>query len=1229
MKSWMRTGRKALMILLAVLLTVTAFAPAALADRGGADKPGNGPKREVQEVNILDETSFQVAFDKTYPAGIQIERMIEAVVTLEDGTEAVPELTDYEVSADNRSVVTVAHENDDLSGLAGELSVNGVTAAFDYKEETEEPGPTILEVRGEALETEQTVTGTVTAHFEEGGQTNMYVQDETAAILVRGSGLGELYDIGDRVEFTGELNHYRDMIQLLVEGSNLIEADAGKIEPELVDASFFTQEPDHVQAKLIQMEDVSVLDNIAFNDYNALDAAGEGFLMLGQFSDVTADTEYDLVTGVVNYHFFENKLMPRNNDDLVEDASVTRPAAANISSGAVAAGTEVTLSSASEGADIYYTLDGSTPTTDSTVYTEPITISEPVTLKTLAVADGLSPSEVRTYEYTILPEAGELQIADIQGSSHISPYEGQSVRGVPGIVTHTAGSNAFYMQMEESDGDVNTSEGIYVYLRSHGVSVGDEVQVDGTVTEWEEDGYDDADDLTTTQISNASLEVISSGNDLPDPIVIGLDREIPSELVADPENYDIYDGDTFDAENNALDFYESLEGMLVEIPGQVTVTGPQKYNELTVISEEWDIDNRTASGGIYVEETDFDAELNTEVMFINAPFNTVAKTGDYFEEAVTGVLGYNFGNFKLEPVAGGYPELIDGGNERREETVIEFEEDELTVATYNVENYYPGVPAQKTERLANSMANELNAPDIITLVEVMDNDGATDSGETSASESYQTLIDEIRNQGGPQYAYTDVAPVDGMDGGIPGGNIRVGHIYRTDRVHLADESTADSTEGIQIGENGELSHGTGFIDPTNEALRSSRGPVVSEFIFKGESVYVIGNHWNSKRGDLAPYGMVQPPVQGSREQREEIAALVGGFVSELNAAVEDPNVVVLGDFNDFPWSPPVETLAEMGNLYNAIYELPRESQFTYNYNGSSQSLDSILVADHLQQGMEVDAMNINSEFMETHGRASDHDPIMVQLQIPDIDPDYDMGDVTPPVITFTDEALNENPRLEISAGDAFEVPEVTAVDNVDGDVTDQVEVTSNVDPDNAGTYQVRYEVTDEAGNRGQLTLTVIVQSTAEGLENLANGSFEEWEGGLPVHWYGSSSNTAQSRVIQSDEAFDGDFSAQLIRDNTGHQRFTTEKYSMEEGAVYTITFQVKGTGEIRNSMYAPGYHGNGYANYSSYTILNESDWQEVTWEYEAPGDGEAEIIFSVRNTAGEHLLIDDVKVEKQ
>ena len=61
---------------------------------------------------------------------------------------------------------------------------------------------------------------------------------------------------------------------------------------------------------------------------------------------------------------------------------------------------EVTITSATEGASIYYTLDGSDPTTSSTAYTGPVTISTTTTLKAIAT-DGTNVSEITSAIYTI------------------------------------------------------------------------------------------------------------------------------------------------------------------------------------------------------------------------------------------------------------------------------------------------------------------------------------------------------------------------------------------------------------------------------------------------------------------------------------------------------------------------------------------------------------------------------------------------------------------------------------------------------------------------------------------------------------------------------------------------------------------------------------------------------------------------------------------------------------
>ena len=72
----------------------------------------------------------------------------------------------------------------------------------------------------------------------------------------------------------------------------------------------------------------------------------------------------------------------------------------NPAGGTFTAPVSVTISCATPGATIYYTLDGSTPTTASTVYTTPITISTTTTVKAMATSTGLGNSFVAAATYT-------------------------------------------------------------------------------------------------------------------------------------------------------------------------------------------------------------------------------------------------------------------------------------------------------------------------------------------------------------------------------------------------------------------------------------------------------------------------------------------------------------------------------------------------------------------------------------------------------------------------------------------------------------------------------------------------------------------------------------------------------------------------------------------------------------------------------------------------------------
>lgn len=59
-----------------------------------------------------------------------------------------------------------------------------------------------------------------------------------------------------------------------------------------------------------------------------------------------------------------------------------------------------TIACATDGATIYYTLDGSTPTSSSTAYSDAITLTDTCTIKAIAVKSGMTDSEVASEDYT-------------------------------------------------------------------------------------------------------------------------------------------------------------------------------------------------------------------------------------------------------------------------------------------------------------------------------------------------------------------------------------------------------------------------------------------------------------------------------------------------------------------------------------------------------------------------------------------------------------------------------------------------------------------------------------------------------------------------------------------------------------------------------------------------------------------------------------------------------------
>lgn len=598
-------------------------------------------------------------------------------------------------------------------------------------------------------------------------------------------------------------------------------------------------------------------------------------------------------------------------------------------------------------------------------------------------------------------------VAEVQGAHHRSPLEGDLVADVTGIVTATA-SNGFWLQSTAPDSSPATSEGLFVFTsRTPAVAVGDEVSVDGRVAEFRPGGS--ATNLTGTQLTGATWEVLSHGNDVPAPVVLGEDRTAPAQNVKTGNPGDVERADVpFAPETDALDFYESLEGMLVGVRDGQVVGATNRFQELWVVPPSVEAVRSSAGGVVYggydqpnTQRVQLDDNLFREPM-------PDVHVGGRVDGLVSGPLSYDFGNVELLPTR--VPTVTPSNLQR--EVAPQQRDPDLSVASFNVENLAATNPQAKFDALAGQVVTNLRSPDVIALEEIQDDNGAPGGecpevadGVVSSRGTVDRLVAAITAAGGPSYAARWIDPADCADGGQPGGNIRNVFLFRTDRdLEFVDRPGASATTPVAVLTDRQgrpyLSTSPSRIAPADAAWEDSRKPLVGEFRFRGQTVFVAAVHFASKGGDRPLMGRFQQPFRLSEEQRHAQARLVRGWVDDLLAADPGAKVVVAGDVNDFEFSETTDILVDIleGSGSTSMTDLPRTQpaaeRWTYVFDGNSQVLDHILVSPalatlsgevdrpwrpgHSAPAFVHDIVHTNAPF---HDQDSDHDPQVVHLNL--------------------------------------------------------------------------------------------------------------------------------------------------------------------------------------------------------------------------------------------------------
>ncbi|MDF5754125.1 lamin tail domain-containing protein [Spongiactinospora sp. TRM90649] len=572
------------------------------------------------------------------------------------------------------------------------------------------------------------------------------------------------------------------------------------------------------------------------------------------------------------------------------------------------------------------------------------------------------------------PTPGSVRIHDIQGSGRISPIVGQSVTNVPGIVTAvrvTGNSRGFWFQDPSVDADPLSSEGLFVFTGSTSptVVIGDSVLVSGRVTE-----YRPAAGAQALTELGGTINVIklSGGNPLPAAVPVALPDAFTKSgaLEAQPIEPSSY----------VLDWLEIHEGMRVTLAEDTRLISAvnTQYSELWVTLKPGQ--NPTPRGGSVYKG--YDDPNSGRLMIVALNGAPAANVGSTLAAGTTGPLDYqSFGGYVVQATQLG---TITEGGLKRQKVLPPKKQGDLSVATYNVENLAATNPDAKFARLAEGVVTSLGKPDILALEEIQDNNGATNNGVVAADETLAKFIAAIQAAGGPTYAWRSINPNNGTDGGEPGGNIRQVFLFNPARVTFVDRAGGDADTAVSVvrerptSNQISLSVSPGRIDPTSDAWTSSRKPLVGEFLYDGnKQLFVIANHFNSKGGDYPLTAAVQPPVRGSEVQRLKQATEVRDFVQDLSdKSAGRARVVVLGDLNDYQFSPAIQTITGNGTLLKTLIDtLPADERYSYLFDGNSQVLDHILISPAIK-GYSYGVVHINAEFSD---RASDHDPQIVRI----------------------------------------------------------------------------------------------------------------------------------------------------------------------------------------------------------------------------------------------------------
>ncbi len=655
-------------------------------------------------------------------------------------------------------------------------------------------------------------------------------------------------------------------------------------------------------------------------------------------------------------------------------------------------------------------------------------------------------------------------IYTVQGDGFASPLDGTQV-DVEGIVTGDLqdGKYGFTIQDPLGDGDITTSDGIFVYTTSLDVNVGDHVRVTGYVDEY----------YGLTEITSVSdLEICSTGNAIaPTPI---------SLPVLDTSDLEAYEGMlvTFPQSLYISEYYNFGRYGEIVLSTSRQFQPTATYDPGSVAAAQMLADNLLnrikLDDGRGSENPDPALHPNGSIFDLSNLF----RGGDVLNN-LTGVVDYNYGEYKIQPTIGAdsvslnprtaHPDDVGGS---------------LKVASFNVLNYFSTIDtgaeicgpnldlrcrgadtAEEFERQRTKIFAALAAmdADVVGLIEIENN-----------TEAIQDLVDGLNTVvGAGTYAYVDT-------GYIGGDAIKVAFIYKTATVSLVgDYAVLDTSVDSR------------FIDTKNR-------PVLAQTFMdsaNGGIFTAAVNHLKSKGSDCDAIG--DPDLDDGAGNcnltRTAAAEALVDWLATDPTSSGDADFLIIGDLNAYDKEDPIDAILA-GGYSDLVYQYLGENAYSYVFDGQLGYLDHALANGAL--GSEISGVtvwHINADeaslidydmsykkdaqdaiYAPDAYRSSDHDPVIIGLNL-NGPPVADAGG------PYT---VGEGSSIALDASGSYDPdPSDTLLYewdfDADGNYDDALGANptfSAADEDGPATLVVGLQVTDLAGLSDMTTADIVIEN---------------------------------------------------------------------------------------------------------------------------------------------------------